>query len=92
MGSAVVNGNYLWGTGSTVTFYEWYGREDFTVVVTGDVNGDSVCDVLDATQTGLAANEHTELTDCYALAADSNGDKEITIEDYSAMINTALAN
>ncbi len=91
LGSDYVNGKHLWGTGSTVTVYGNLGRENFTLVVTGDVNGDSVCDVLDLTATDLAVNEHTELSGCYALAADTNSDNEITIEDYSAMINTVLA-
>ena len=90
LGSTVVNGNYLWGTGSTITYYEWYGREDFTVVVTGDVNGDSVCDVIDAVQTNRAINEQEELSGCYSLAADTNGDNEITVEDYSDIVNLAL--
>ncbi len=90
LGSTIVNGNYLWGTGSTITYYEWYGREDFTVVVTGDVNGDSVCDVIDAVQTNRAINEQSELSGCYSLAADTNGDNEITVEDYSDIVNLAL--
>ena len=90
LGSAYINGKNIWGTGSTVTVYDDLGREDFTLVVTGDVNGDSVCDVIDAVQTNRAINEQSELSGCYSLAADTNGDNEITVEDYSDIVNLAL--
>ena len=91
LGSDYVNGKHILGTGSTVTVYGDNEREDFTLIVTGDVNGDSVCDVLDITRIGLDANEHKQLTDSYLLAGDMNADEEITVEDYAQVVNLALA-
>lgn len=90
LGSSYINGKHIWGTGSTVTLYEDSEREDFTLVVAGDVNGDSVCDVIDATMASRVVNNQTELSGCYILAADTNTDNEITVEDYSDIVNLAL--
>ena len=91
LGSYYVDGNHIWGTGSAVAVYGDIGREDFTLVVAGDVNGDSVCDVIDAAQTSRVINNQEELSGCYALAADINMDEEITVEDYSQVVNLVLA-
>ncbi len=90
LGSDYVNGKHIWGTGSTVTVYGDLGRENFTLVVSGDTNGDGVCDALDVAATDLAVNEHQELTGCYSLAADTNTDNEITVDDYANIVNLAL--
>ncbi len=90
LGSSYINGKHLWGTGSTVTVYDDLGREDFTLVVTGDVNGDSICDVLDVSKANLAVNEQAELSEHYSLAADTNADNKITVDDYASIVNLAL--
>ena len=90
LGSDYVNGKHIWGTGSSIIVYGDQGREDFTLIVNGDINGDSVCDVIDAAQVIRTVNEQSELSGCYAVAADTNEDDEITIEDYSEIVNLIL--
>ncbi len=85
--------NYYWyGTGSSLLIYHNGGtREKFTLIVQGDVNGDSAVDVLDAAYVELVTSGHKELTDAYFLAADINMDEEITVEDYAQVVNLVLA-
>lgn len=66
-------------------------HSQFTLVVNGDTNGDSVCDVLDCAQVELASNSNTNLSGAYAMAADSNSDDVVDITDYQAIVNKALA-
>lgn len=82
----------FYGTGSLFMVYKGGSiSEIYTLIVQGDVNGDSAVDVLDASVVSLVANNHTTLTDTYFLAADTNSDEEITVEDYSQVVNLALA-
>ena len=67
-------------------------HSQYTLIVEGDINGDSAVDVLDASVVSLVANNHTTLTDAYFLAGDTNADEEITAEDYTQVINLVLAN
>jgi hypothetical protein len=66
-------------------------HSQYVLVVNGDTNGDSVCDVLDCAQVELASNGNSELTGAYAMAADSNADDVVDITDYQAIVNKALA-
>ena len=85
------------GTNATVTFYTTLANGTMIpvatskIVVEGDLNGDGVLDVLDANIAQLAATEHAELDKCYFLAANLNTDTGITANDYSAVVNKALA-
>lgn len=85
-------GNYeFYGTGTIVTVFD--GNDyigDFTLIVEGDVNGDSVCDVIDCAQVARASNGYDTLEGAYAMAADSNMDKVVDITDYQAIVNKAL--
>ncbi|MBS7359722.1 MAG: leucine-rich repeat protein [Oscillospiraceae bacterium] len=81
-----------YGTGTLVTVFdrgEYVG--DFTLVVAGDLNGDSVCDVLDCAKVESVVNNGKTLTGAYKLAADSNSDDIIDVTDYQAVVNNALA-
>jgi hypothetical protein len=88
-----VVGNYEFlGTGSIITVFdgdEYVG--DFTLVVDGDTNGDSVCDALDAAQVALVTNGQKTIDGAYKMAADSNYDDEINIDDYQAIVNKVVA-
>lgn len=82
----------FFGTGSLIYVYNNGAPQyPFTLVVEGDVNGDSVCDALDAAQVANASNGLQSLDGAYAMAADSNSDDEISIEDYQAIVNKAVS-
>ncbi len=95
---AVAEASYIYGdtefygTGTTITVFD--GNKyigEFLLVVNGDINGDSVCDSLDASQVALASNGLKSLDDAYALAADSNSDDIVDINDYQAVVNKVVA-
>ena len=91
--ASYVYGNLeLYGTGTIITVFdgdEYIG--DFTLVVEGDTNGDSICDALDAMQVGLVSNGHRTIDGAYALAADSNADDVVDVNDYQAIVNKAVS-
>ena len=61
------------------------------IVVEGDINGDGVINVLDASIAELASNSHAELEGCFFLAANLDTEEGINAKDYSAVLNKALA-
>ncbi len=82
----------IYGTGTIISVFdgdEYIG--DFTLIVEGDVDGDSTCDVIDAMLAERTASGHAELYDAYAIAADGNGDEVIDVVDYQNLVNKALA-
>ena len=82
----------VFGTGTKITVFD--GNKfigEFVLVVNGDVNGDSVCDALDAAQIVKVSNGFTDLDGAYAMAADSNSDDIVDIEDYQAIVNKVIA-
>ena len=90
--SHVVGNMEFYGTGTIITVFDgdnYIG--DFTLVVEGDSNGDSVCDVLDASQVALVSNGHRTLDGAYALAADSNSDDIVDVTDYQSIVNKAVS-
>jgi hypothetical protein len=90
--ASLVSGSYEFlGTGSIVTVVANGITSEYTLVVEGDTNGDSVCDALDAMHVGLASNGHTTLDGAYALAADSNADDIVDVSDYQAIVNRAVS-
>ena len=91
--ASFINGETeLFGTGSTVKIFE-NGKylSEYTIIVDGDTNGDSVCDALDCFDVELASNGNAELDGAYALAGDSNSDNVIDISDYQSIVNKAIA-
>ncbi len=81
-----------YGTGSTLDVCNDNGVwEAYTLIVQGDVNGDSVCDVIDAFEVQRASTAHTEITDNYLLAADTDFDGEISVYDYAQVVNMAVS-
>ena len=85
--------NCWYGTGSQLQIQDADASTEttYTLIVQGDINGDSAVDVLDAAYVELVTNGHKQLTYAYFLAADTNSDEEITVEDYSQVVNLVLA-
>lgn len=82
----------LLGTGAIISVYDGENHlGDYTLIVGGDTNGDSVCDALDCFEVERLANGNGALTGAYAMAADSNSDDMVDITDYQAIVNKALA-
>jgi hypothetical protein len=82
----------FFGTGTILSVYDgetYIG--DFTLVVEGDVNSDSICDALDAMHVALVSNGHRELVGAYAMAADMDMDETIDASDYQIIVNKAVA-
>lgn len=84
------NTNY-YGTGSVLYFFR-NGSLVYTynVVVYGDVNGDSVVDVLDAAMVELTSSGLRTLQGNYSLAADFASDGTVDTSDYQQVINLVL--
>lgn len=91
LGSQYTGNKHIWGTGSTITIYEGETRTDYTLIINGDINGDSVIDVLDVSYIERSMNNNIELSKHSAVAADVNGDSVITVTDYQQALNTILA-
>ena len=85
--------NCWYGTGSQLQIQDADASSEitYTLIVEGDINGDSAVDVLDAAYVELVTSGHKQLTDAYFLAADTNSDEEITVEDYAQVVNLVLA-
>ncbi len=66
-------------------------HSQYTLIVNGDTNGDSVCDVLDCVDVERAANGKGSLSGVYAQAGDFDSDSVIDAMDYQAIINKAIA-
>lgn len=83
------------GTGSKVQVLDGNGTQvaEYTLVVRGDVNGDSICDTLDCMLIELARHEdnNVSLEGVYFTAADLAEDSEININDFNAVVNKAIA-
>ncbi len=81
----------IYGTGTIISVYEGDTHiGDYTLVVSGDTNGDSICDALDCFDVERASNGNGDLSGAYAMAADSNSDDTVDITDYQSIVNKAL--
>lgn len=89
-------GGYL-GTNTTVTVSNGIYSYKYTVVVTNDLNGDGVVDVLDVTLSELITSGHfafnntNDSTGAFRFAADTNCDGETNVDDYTIIVNAALS-
>ncbi len=82
----------IYGTGTVINVYEDDTQVGiFNLVVNGDTNGDSICDVFDCFDVERASSGNDELSGVYAQAGDINGDGIIDITDYQAVVNKAVA-
>ncbi|MBR3788839.1 MAG: hypothetical protein IKJ86_02490 [Clostridia bacterium] len=79
------------GTGSVISIYENGEKvSEYKIIVAGDLNGDSVCDVLDVACAELSVtnNRIPSADECYA----ANGTKKDVIDEasFQFVVNTAL--
>ncbi len=89
--SYIYQTHWFYGTGSQFILYNEDNTQDYyTIILQGDVNGDSAVDVLDAVEVQKAATTKTELTGNYFAAADADFDGEISAYDYSQVVNAVV--
>ncbi len=90
--ASYTNGNTEYcGTGTTLTLFEnGVHVGDYTVVVIGDLNGDSVCDVLDASKTERISNANATATYLETYAANGEASDTVDVNSYQNVVNMAL--
>ena len=88
---AAGSSEYL-GTGSVITvFANNTLTGEYTVIVDGDLDGDSVSDVLDAALAERIANGHENASAEQVLAATGESGEALGVSDYAALVNKVLA-
>lgn len=87
------NSTGYFGTGSKVSAKNNAGTvtENYTIVITADVNGDSAADALDAALVSMVANGKADLTGAYLEAGDLDDNNFIDVEDYQSIVNYIVA-
>lgn len=87
------NGLNYYGTGTTIDVYDDYGNFviTYTLVVNGDVNGDSFVDVLDATATERMSTDAMTYDEPQAYAANGAAIETVDATSYQYVLNKALA-
>lgn len=81
----------LYGTGSSVAIYNNSEHIYYmTIIVNGDLNGDSVCDVLDVAQTEKYSNNKGTATTNEIYAANGSVSDTIDAQTYQQVVNKAL--
>ena len=80
------------GTGSVVKVYDIYGElfKSYTIIVFGDVNGDTYIDGQDAVLISCITTFTDKFTDAQKFAADVDFDNSVTETDYNITANKAL--
>ena len=89
--SIVLNDNEFIGTGSVIVIYENEEKiAEYKIIVNGDLNGDSVCDVIDASLAELSLNDNRTPTMDECFAANGMAKEIIDIDSFQYVVNTAL--
>lgn len=81
----------FYGTGSTYNIEIGNEKVAFTVIVDGDLNGDSVCDVLDSSAAAIYSSGKKTPSAEEIYAANGEYSDTIGIEAYQALVNKAVA-
>ncbi len=77
-------------TGDTVTISNGKQTKSYTVIVSGDANGDGKINAQDYTSIKREKTKNIKIQGYYRLAADVNGDNKITSVDYVNIKNYIL--
>lgn len=85
--------NCWYGTGSQLQIQDNDSSSEiiYTLIVEGDINGDSAVDVLDASQVAMVSAGLKDIDGVYKLAADSNLDDVVDVVDYQAVVNMVVS-
>ena len=79
------------GTGSTLVINKGDSTAHYSIIILGDLNGDSVCDALDAAVAYFYSAGLKEPTENEILAANGCAADEIDVNDYQSIVNWALS-
>lgn len=79
------------GTGSNIAITKEKRIVNYTVVVNGDVDGDSVCDSLDIALVEMALNGNIDVTNESLYAATGNIADELNVNAFQRVVNIALS-
>ncbi|MBO5358250.1 MAG: hypothetical protein J6A78_02910 [Clostridia bacterium] len=78
-----ISGDVVIGTGTVVKILDGDTvKAEYTVIVTGDTNGDGNITITDMIAIKAHVLEKTLLSGVYAIAADTSGDDKISITDF----------
>ncbi|MBO5432670.1 MAG: Ig domain-containing protein [Clostridia bacterium] len=91
--SHTTNGLNYCGTGTVINVYDDYGNFviSYTLVVNGDINGDSVCNALDVTDTERMSTDALTFSALQAYAANGSPKEIVDVSSYQYVLNKALA-
>ncbi|HZK22363.1 MAG TPA: dockerin type I repeat-containing protein [Oscillospiraceae bacterium] len=64
--------------------------DTYTIVILGDISGDSAIDAADQFYLNLHLNGHTEIDGAYLAACDVSGDGAVNKNDYNILKRWAL--
>lgn len=80
------------GTGATATLLDAKGKvvATYTLIIFGDVNGDGAVDAFDAALINMHLADTSKLAGAYAFAGNTDGDEDIKLADYAAVVNQTI--
>ena len=78
------------GTNTEIIIENGGKKCTFALCVMGDINGDSVCDVLDTMLCERYVNSFEDLNDVALKSTEFTGDGEVDVHDYAQMVNLSL--
>lgn len=84
------NAGYF-ATGSSFNFVKDTTTENYKIIINGDLNGDGVCNVLDAMYAERVSSGHVEATEDEIYAANGCVSDELDVSSYQNVVNMALA-
>lgn len=83
----------LYGTGTEISVFDGDDyKGDYKVIVIGDLNGDSVCDVVDAAEAERVSSGQATATTEQVYAANGCISDELDVASYQTFVNNVLAN